>query len=330
MEVFGGHGLVAWIGFNVLVLVLLWIDLGLLSRRDHVIRIREAVVWNVAWVILAAAFGALVWRLYGRDAGIEYVTGYVIERALSVDNIFVFVVVFHYFAVPPRFQKRVLYWGILGAVVMRGALILAGAALVAAVHWVLYVFGAFLIYSGVMLIVRHDVAPDPSRNPVVRVAQRWLPVTHDLDGHDFFTRRGGRIVATRLMLVLIVVETTDVVFALDSIPAIFGVTRDAFVIYSSNVFAILGLRAMYFLVAAILPRFRYLRHGLSLVLVLIGVRMVIEPWVEIPTTWALAAVCLILVGAAGVSLAAGLQREVDLPEPSDPERRERNGSPTGS
>ena len=302
MDLLGGHGLGAWALFNLLILVLLAIDLGVLNRKAHVVGFREALVWNVVWVAVALAFWGFVHWLYGAQSGLEYLTGYVIERALSVDNIFVFVVLFRYFAVPAEYQRRVLYWGILGALLMRGGLILTGAALVAVFHWVLYLFGAFLVWSGVQLLFASDEPVDPERNVLVRMAVRWFPVTPLLHGPRFLVRLADGWHATPLLLVLLVVETTDLMFAFDSIPAIFAVTRDPFIMYTSNVFAILGLRAMYFLLAALLPQFRFLRHGLSAVLVLVGARMLAEPWIEMPTAVTLLIVCGILAIAVAASM----------------------------
>ncbi len=298
----GGHSLAAWGLFNAMILVFLAIDLGVFNRTPRVLSVRESIFWNVLWTALGFLFAILVGTLYGRQASIEYVTGYLLERALSIDNIFVFVVVFRYFAVPASLQHRVLYWGILGALIMRGALILAGAAAVARFHWLLYVFGAFLVYTGIQLLVKEEEAPHPERNPMVRLAGRIFPVVPRHEGPRFFVRVAGRIHATPLFLVLLVVETTDLLFAFDSIPAIFGVTTDPFIIYTSNVFAILGLRAMYFLLAALLPSFRYLKYGLAAVLVFIGIRMLAEPWIEISVGTALA----VVAGVLGVAIAASL------------------------
>jgi len=300
MDLLGGHSIGAWLAFNGLILALLALDLGIIHRKARVVGLREALIWNVVWILAALAFWQVVIRLYGTQSGLEYLTGYVIERALSVDNIFLFVVIFRYFAVPAEHQRRVLYWGILGALVMRGGFILAGAALVAAFHWVLYAFGVFLVWSGVHLLWDQDAAPEPDRNPLVRLAVRIFPVTPKFHGPRFLVRLKDGWHATPLLVVLLVVETTDLMFALDSIPAIFGITRDPFIIYTSNVFAILGLRAMYFLVAALLPHFRFLKQGLSAILVLIGVRMLTESFVDIPTGLTLAVVCAIL-GAAAVA-----------------------------
>jgi tellurite resistance protein TerC len=301
MEI-GGHGVVVWIVFHVLIFVLLGLDLGVVNRKPRVMAMRESIFWNVVWTSLGLAFGLVIAWLYGRPAMVEYTTGYLIERALSVDNIFVFVIAFRYFQVPAAYQHRILYWGILGALVMRGALIVAGAAVVTRFHWVLYVFGAFLVYTGLTLIFKAETPPDPEHNWGVRLARRLLPITPKLHGQNFFVRVAGRWHGTPLLIVLAVVETTDLVFALDSIPAIFGVTRDPFIIYTSNVFAILGLRTMYFLLAALLPKFRFLNYGLSLILVFIGARMLADKWVHIATETTL----LLVVGVLAVSIVASL------------------------
>lgn len=302
MGILGGHGVAAWALFNLLILALLALDLGVINRKAHVIGVREAIFWNVVWTVLGLAFGGVIAHLYGRASGLEYVTGYVIERALSIDNIFVFVLVFRYFGIPGELQHRVLYWGILGALLMRAVLIFVGAAVVLLFHGVLLLFGAFLVYTGIMLMVKGDETPHPERNIAVRMARKFFPLTHDLRGQHFFVRTEGRLHATPLLIVLLVLETTDLVFALDSIPAIFGVTQDTFVIYTSNVFAILGLRAMYFLLAAMLPHFRFLKHGLSAILSFIGARMLLEHYVKIPTGVALLLVCAIL----GIAVLASL------------------------
>ena len=309
-----------WIAFNVFVLLLLALDLGVLHRHAKVVSLKEAAWWSVIWVAVALVFNLsmLFWYPAGAaDAarharGLEFFFGYVIERALSVDNIFVFLVLFNYFGVESRYQYRVLFWGILGALLMRGAMIGAGVALIARFHWLLYVFGAFLVWTGAKMLFHKAEEVHPEHNPVLRLARRLLPITKNYEGEQFFVHRDGRWLATPLFLVLLVVETTDVAFALDSIPAIFGITRDPFVIYSSNVFAILGLRALYFLLAGIMPYFRYLSAGLSLVLMFIGAKMLAEPWLEIPILPSLGIVIGVLVFAVLASLAATL-RERRLP-----------------
>jgi tellurite resistance protein TerC len=258
-----------WVGFNVFVLAMLAVDLGIFHRKAHEVSLREAAAWSTVWVTLALAFGWGIHRFMGAQAGLEYLTGYLIEKALSVDNIFVFVLLFSYFRVPARYQHRVLFWGILGALVMRGAMIAAGAALIAAFHWIIYVFGAFLVVTGIRMAMQteHDIEPDA--NPVIRLVRRLMPVSERYDGQKFFTRAtvGGRarLAATPLFVVLVLVETTDLIFAVDSIPAIFAVTTDPFLVYTSNVFAILGLRALYFLLAGVIHRFHYLKLGLAAV-----------------------------------------------------------------
>ena len=299
MELFGGHGATPWLVFNVALAVFLALDFGLVSGRHRAIGVREAVGWNVFWIALALAFTAVVARVYGRIPATEYLTGYVVERALSVDNIFVFVVIFKYFAVEKASQARVLFWGILGALAMRAAFIVAGAALASRFHFILAFFGAFLIYTGVMLVVKdRDEAPDPGRNLVVRLVSKVVPLDASARGDHFFVKAGGRWRGTALLVVLLVVATTDFVFALDSLPAILGITRDPFILYTSNAFAILGMRVLYFLLAAILPKFRFLNYGLSLILVFIGARMLLERFVHISTEITL----LLVVGILAVSI----------------------------
>jgi len=279
---------------------------GLRARvgKHRAIGIREAVFWNVFWIALALAFTGVVAYAYGRTPAAEYLTGYVVERALSVDNIFVFVVIFRYFAVGPERQARVLFWGILGALAMRGAFILAGAALVNRFHALLYFFGAFLIYTGIMLVRKGgEGPPEPERNVVVRLVGRVLPLDRDATGDVFFVKTHGRWHATPLFIVLLVVATTDFVFALDSLPAILGITQDPWILYTSNAFAILGMRVLYFLLAAVLPRFRFLNHGLALILVIIGARMLLERWVHVSTEVTLLLVLGILAAAIVASLA---------------------------
>jgi tellurite resistance protein TerC len=300
-----------WVVFNAIVLALLVLDLALLHRQSREIRLREAAWWSVFWVAVSLLFNAsLLWwyplhqpELRAARA-LEFFTGYVIEKSLSVDNIFVFLVLFRYFGVEPRFQYRVLHWGILGALIMRGAMIAAGVALIQKFEWILYVFGAFLVWTGAKMMFHKPEDVDPEHNPVFRLARKYLPLTKNYEGQSFFVRQGGALLATPMFLVLLVVETTDVAFALDSIPAIFAVTRDPFIIYSSNVFAILGLRALYFLLAGIMPYFRYLGAGLSIVLMFIGGKMLIENWVHISTGVSLVIVGVVLSTAVIASVIA--------------------------
>jgi tellurite resistance protein TerC len=294
-----------WIGFNAFVLVMLAVDLLVFHKEAHVVRAREAGAWSVAWVALALLFGIGVYAWMGREAGLEYFAGYLIEKALSVDNIFVFVLIFSAFRVPPQYQHRVLFWGILGALVMRGAMIAAGAYLIEQFHWVMYVFGAFLVFTGIRMAttVEHDV--DPASNPVIRLVRRLIPVTPAYVGQKFFVRQEqagvSRVSATPLFVVLVLVETTDLIFAVDSIPAIFAVTQDPFIVYSSNVFAILGLRALYFLLADVIHRFHYLKVGLSTVLVFVGVKMLLADIYKVPTGVSLAVIAGVLAIATAAS-----------------------------
>ena len=298
-----------WIGFNLFVLLAVALDLGVFHRKAHQVDAREALMWSLIWIGMALAFGYFVWHWHGPQRGLEYYTGYLIEKALSIDNLFVFLVIFRSFKVDPRVQHRVLELGIVGALLMRGIMIAAGAALLARFEWVLMVFGAFLIYTGVHMIWKRDKEVHFERNPIFQFANKHLRVTNEYEGGKFFVRRAGQLFATPLFLVLLIVEITDVTFAVDSIPAIFGITRDAFIVYTSNVFAILGLRALYFLLAGILDYFRYLGIGLALVLMFIGGKMVTEPWLHISVGLSLGVVVGILAGAIVVSLVVGPKKE---------------------
>jgi tellurite resistance protein TerC len=293
---------VFWISFIVVVFFLLSIDLGVFHRKAHAVKLREALIWSVVWIILSLSFGAWIFKTSGQKQGLEFFAGYLIEYALSVDNVFVFIIIFSYFAVPARLHHRVLFWGILGALVMRALFIVVGAALISAFHWMLYIFGGFLVYTGIKVLRQGNAEVEPENNPVVRLFQRFVPISSGYDSDNFFSFKNGKFLATPLALVLITVEATDVVFATDSIPAIFGVTRDPFIVYTSNVCAILGLRSMYFLLAAVINRFAYLGTGLGIVLVFIGIKMLIGGFYEIPIVLSLAVVALILIGAAVLSL----------------------------
>jgi tellurite resistance protein TerC len=292
-----------WGAFNLFVLAMLAVDLFVFHREAHEVRPREAAAWSVVWVTLAVLFGAGVYAFMGREAGLEFFAGYVIEKALSVDNIFVFVLIFSFFRVPARHQHRVLFWGVLGALVMRGVMIAAGAFLIARFHWILYVFGAFLVITGIRMIRQKEAELHPDSNPVIRLVRRIIPVTSTYAGQKFFVREraGGRLLATPLFVVLALVETTDLIFAVDSIPAIFAVTQDTFIIYSSNVFAILGLRALYFLLADVIQRFHYLKLGLSLVLIFVGVKMLAADVYKIPIGLSLGIILLVLASATAAS-----------------------------
>ena len=290
-----------WIAFNALVLAMLALDLGVFHRTAHAVSMREAAVWSTVWVAIAGAVGVAIHTAWGAEAALQFATGYLIEKALSVDNVFVFVMLFAYFAVPARHQHRVLVWGVLGALVMRGVFIGAGAYVITRFHWVMYVFGAILILTGIRM-ARSSGSHDPGHNPVLRLARRFLPLTNDYEGQRVWVRRGGRWLATPLFLVLLLIEATDLVFAIDSIPAIFAVTRDPFLVYTANVLAMLGLRSMYFLLAGVVHRFVYLKHGLSAVLVFVGAKMTLADFVKVPIGVSLAVVATLIGGAIVLSL----------------------------
>lgn len=291
-----------WLGFNLFVLAAVALDLGIFSRRLHKVSVREAAIFSLAWVLLSLLFGIGILHYFGRQPALEFLTGYLIEKSLSVDNLFLFLVIFRTFAIDQRFQHRMLEWGILGALVMRGLMILAGVELVERFSWVFYGFGAFLLYAGIHMLFVKKEKVRPEQSAIFRFASKHLRVTRDYHGEHFFARRPGGIYATPLFVVLLVIEITDVTLAVDSIPAIFGITRDAFIVYTSNVFAILGLRAMYFLLAGVLNRLRFLTVGLSFVLSFIGAKMLAQHWVEIPPLISLIVVGGILLLALGASL----------------------------
>ena len=291
-----------WLGFNLLVLALLALDLGVFHRKAHAVSAKEAAIWTAVWVALGLLFslGMYFWR--GPQPALEYLTGYLIEKSLSVDNIFVFVVIFSTFRVPTAYQHRVLFFGILGALVMRGALIAAGAIVLERFHWAIYVFGVFLILIGIRMAIHRENEPHPERNPLLRLARRTFPITDDFERGKFFVRRAGTLMATPLFLVLLVVEATDLVFAVDSIPAIFAVTRDPFIVYTSNVFAILGLRSLYFLLAGAVSKFHYLKVALSVILVFVGAKMIFADMYKVPVSISLGAIAVILALAVLASV----------------------------
>jgi tellurite resistance protein TerC len=291
-----------WGGYLALVLALLAVDIAAYRRNPHEMSMREASAWTAGWIGVALLFGAgLLWR-FGHRVAVEYVTGYIIEYALSVDNLFVFILIFRTFGVPPLYQRRVLLWGILGAMIMRAAFILLGAALISRFHWLLYVFGAFLVYTGGKILAGHDVETHPENNPVLKLFGKVFPVVRHFGNGDFLVKHKGRWYATALLPVLLVVEATDVVFAVDSIPAVFGITRDPFIVFTSNIFAILGLRALYFVLKTMMDSFRFLKVGLGMVLVFVGGKMCLEKWVEVPAEWSL----LVVVSLLGASVTASL------------------------
>jgi len=270
----------AWAGFGIFILLMLALDLGVFNRKAHAVTYREATIWSVVWVTLALIFAGLVFWKTDRQTGFEFLTGYVIELSLSVDNLFVFLLIFSYFKVPSKYQHRVLFWGVLGALVMRMTMIAIGATLVERFHWILYIFGAFLIYTGFRMLRQDEAQANPEENPLVRFATRLIPITRHYEGEKFFTVVNGKKMGTLLLLVLVIVEVSDLVFAVDSIPAIFGITTNPFIVYTSNVFAILGLRSLYFLLAGVVEKFHYLKLGLAVVLMFVGVKMLSEGYIH--------------------------------------------------
>ena len=318
-----------WAGFTVFVLLMLALDLGVFHRKAHVVSVREAAGSYVFWVSLAILFNIGIFLWLGEDKGTEFLAGYIIEVSLSVDNVFVWLIIFSYFAVPAQYQHRVLFLGIVGAIVFRGLFIATGVTLLNMFDWLIFVFGAFLIFTGIRLALRKEEEVHPERNPVVRLARRFLPVTPDYEGQHFFIRRHGGLMATPLFMVLLVVEVSDLVFAVDSVPAILAITRDPFIVWTSNVFAILGLRALFFLVAGVLRHFRYLKIGLALVLCFVGFKMLISDFYHVSTPLSLGAVAGILAVTILASYVAnrrdaaaqipGESAPVSNPHPSHPE-----------
>jgi TerC family integral membrane protein len=298
-----------WIGFNAVVLSILALDLGVLHKRGKKVSVREAAIWSAVWVALSLSFAFAIYRTMGKQSGLEFLTGYLIEYALSVDNIFVFVLIFTYFNVPENNQHRVLFWGIIGALVLRGVMIVAGSALVTRFSWTLYIFGAFLVFTGISMALQKDEAAyNPEHDPVLRLSRKLIPVTNDFHGDKFFIRQpspkgGDRLAATPLFIVMVIVNTTDIIFATDSIPAIFAVTRDPFIVYTSNICAVLGLRALYFLLAGVVDKFAYLKLGLAVVLIFIGLKMLLEHFIHIPIVASLGTVG----GILGASILASIK-----------------------
>jgi len=301
-----------WIGFNVFVLAMLALDLGVFHRKAHAVSVKEATIWSVVWIALAMLFNLGIYLFWDKlvpdssysnnQAAISFFTGYLIEKSLSVDNIFVFVLLFTFFAVPAVYQHRVLFWGIISALLMRGSLIVVGATLLKEFHWIIYIFGAFLIFTGVRMALHRNEDMHPDQNPLVKFLRRIMPVTESYEGDHFFVRRAGKWMATPLFLVLVLIESTDLIFAVDSIPAIFAVTQETFIVYTSNVFAILGLRSLYFLLAGVVDKFYYLKLGLSVILVFVGTKMAIIDLYKIPVGLSLGVIAAILTAAVVASL----------------------------
>jgi tellurite resistance protein TerC len=321
MDALGGSKWL-WIGFSLFIFTMLSLDLGLFNRKAHTIKYREAWLWSGVWVTLAMMFAGIVFYYLGTQPGFEFLTGYIIELSLSVDNLFVFLLIFSYFKVPAKFQHRVLFWGVMGALFMRLTMIFVGAALINRFHWIIYIFGAFLVYTGIKMFRQDEIDVQPEKNPLVRLVTRFLPISRHYEEEKFFTKVNGKRTGTLLLLVLMVVEVTDLVFAVDSIPAIFAVTTNTFIVYTSNVFAILGLRSMYFLLAGVVEKFRYLRFGLAIVLSFIGLKMLVGAvGFHIPIKISLVFVALVLVGSVVASLVVSPEGErtitVDLPPDFD-------------
>lgn len=291
-----------WAAFGAIVLGMFVLDVGVLHRRAHAVSFKEASIWTAAWVTLALTFNVAVYIFMGADKGNEFLTGYVIEQSLSIDNVFVFAVVFSYFAVPPEFQHRVLFWGVLGAIVMRGIMIIAGVSLLERLDWAIFVFGGILILTAFKLATQKEDNIDPERNLAVRLFRRFVPVHEGFEGQRFFVRRNGRLFATRLLLALVVIESTDLVFAVDSVPAVLAISQDPFIVYTSNMFAILGLRSLYFVVAGSLARFHYLKYGLAGVLLFVGIKMLASDVYHLPVPASLGTIVTIL----GIAVAASL------------------------
>ena len=293
---------VTWAAFITFVLAMLALDLGVFHKKAHVVGFREAAGWSLVWVCLALVFNGILWWQFGDKLAMEFLTGYLIEKSLSVDNIFVFVVIFGSLKVPALYQHRVLFWGILGALVMRAAMIFAGVALLQRFHWLIYVFGAFLVITGLKLLRQEDGAADPNKGFFMRMVRKVIPSTTEYDADKFFTKVDGRTLATPLFMALMLVEFTDLIFAIDSIPAIFAVTRDPFIVFTSNIFAILGLRSLYFLLAGVVDRFIYLKLGLAGVLVFVGLKMALIDVVKVPSLFSLLVIATMLGAAIGASL----------------------------
>jgi len=304
-----------WIFFNIFVLIMLGIDL-FVHRKDHTVGMKEALIWSAIWTIIALAFNVLVYFWLGSKLALEFFTGYLIERTLSVDNLFVFLLIFSYFAVPSQYQRKVLFWGIFGALIMRAIFIAAGLTLINMFHWVIYLFGLFLIYTGIKMALHQEEEIHPEKNVVIKLFRKMMPVTKNYVEGKFFTRVDGRLFSTPLFVVLLVVETSDVIFAVDSIPAILAITRDPFIVYSSNVFAILGLRALYFAIAGLMQIFHHLNYGLCVILIFVGVKMLVSSVFEIPSLVALGVIALVLILSVVASL---VWPKMEMPELAVPD-----------
>lgn len=317
-----------WIGFGAFLIGMLALDLGVFHRKAKVIAPKEALIWSGIWFSISMVFAAIVYTWHGSQAGTEFLTGYMIEWSLSIDNVFVFVLIFSFFKVPVKYQYRVLFWGVLSALIMRGVLIAAGAALLTNFHWIIFIFGGFLIFSGVRIAIHDESKADPTKNPMVRIFKRFVPTSTEYDGQKFFTRHNGKLLATPLLTVLIAVEATDLAFAIDSIPAIFAITDEPFIVFTANALAILGLRSLYFALAGVIHKFVYLKYGLALVLVFVGAKMVASDVYHMPAQLSLGIVVSILVTAALASLFKSNQ--VEGAESSTPDEQTEFNEKTSS
>ena len=304
-----------WVGFNIFVLAMLALDLGVFHRKAHALSLKEASIWSVVWITLAMVFNAGLYLFAGPEPALQFFTGYLIEKSLSVDNIFIFVLLFTFFKVPAAYQHRVLYWGILGALIMRGTLIAVGVALIESFHWIIYLFGAFLIFTGIRMGFHKEIEVHPENDLLLKFIRRFVPVTENYEHDRFFVRRAGQVMVTPLLLVLLVIDTTDLIFAVDSIPAVFAVTRDPFLVYTSNIFAILGLRSLYFVFAGIMEKFYYLKLGLSVILTFVGVKMVLADVFSLPTALSLVVIAVVLTIAIVASIVRTRHQAAKTREP---------------
>jgi len=294
--------IIFWILFNAFVLLMLALDLGIFHRKTHEVSLKEALTWTLIWVSLALVFNAIIFYWKGRQQALEFFTGYLVEKALSIDNIFVFIVIFTYFQIPSKYQHKVLFWGVFGALLMRVVFIFAGVALIEKFHFTIYIFGALLVYTGYKMFYHNNAKIEPDKNPLIRFFKKVMPVTPNLQEDNFFIKLNGKRYATPLFLVLILIETTDLIFAVDSIPAILAITQDQFIVYTSNVFAILGLRSLYFALAGVVHRFWLLSFGLAIVLVFVGIKMLLSDLYKIPIEWSLIFIATIITGSIFLSL----------------------------
>jgi len=307
------QNLLLWVGFSVFVVIMLFLDLFVFHKKSHEVKIKEAIIWSIVWIGMALIFNYLIYIWFGKEKAMEYLAAYVIEKSLSVDNLFVFIMIFSFFHIKPEYQHKVLFWGIFGALIMRIIFIVAGIQLLHHFHGIIYVFGAFLIYTGLKIPFEKEKQLDPDKNPLVKLFKKFMPVTNEMHGEKFFVKINAKTYATPLFITLIIIEFSDLIFAVDSIPAVLAISDDTFIVYTSNVFAILGLRALYFALAGIVQYFRFLKYGLAAILVFVGTKMIISGFYKFPVTWSL----LIILGFLAISVIASVlikQKDVELSE----------------